>query len=82
MVHQDLRKGLSKQESFELSFKRRQRGEIAQTDEQRELQTDGAMKLKERPSTGFKLPLGIFQSFSLEDRRVRDVWYARSEADR
>ena len=38
-----------------------------------EFQADGAMKLKELQPTDLRLHLGIFNIFSLEDRRVRDV---------
>ena len=43
---------------------------------------DGARKLKERSPIDFRLRIGIFQTFSLEDRRVRDVCYVQSEAER
>ena len=59
----DLCKCLSKQESLELRESREIR-RIAVS----EFWTDGAMKLKERSPTDSRPRLGIFKSFSLEDR--------------
>ena len=39
----------------------------------REFQRAGAMKLKERCPNDLRFRFGIFSSFSLEDRRERDV---------
>ena len=47
-----------------------------------EFQTTGAMKLKERSPTDLTLRLGIFKSFSLDDRRVREVCYVKRVAER
>ena len=44
-------------------------------------QTNGVMKRIECWPTHFKSCLGIFNSFSLEDWRVHDVWYLHSEAE-
>ena len=38
-----------------------------------EFQTAGAMKLKKRSPIDLRLRLGIFNSFSFDDRRVREV---------
>ena len=38
-----------------------------------EFQTVGKLKLKERSPTDFRLRLEIFQSFSFDDRKVREV---------
>ena len=62
-------------------FELRQSGEIWQIGRS-EFQTDGAMKLKKRSPKDFKLLQGICKSFSLEDRRVRDVSYVQSEDER
>ena len=48
-----------------------------------EFQTVGALKLKEQSPTDSKLRLGIFTSFSFDDRRVREVFlYVQREAER
>ena len=39
------------------------------------------MKLKEHRPKDFKLLLGIFKSFLLEDPRVCDVWYLKLTQD-
>ena len=61
-----------KKKSFELDFEVRNDGEIPQMAGS-EFQTVGAMELKERSPTDLRLRLGIFKSFSLEDRWVREV---------
>ena len=38
-----------------------------------EFQTVGVMKLKKRSPTDMRLRLGIFKSFSFDDRKVREV---------
>ena len=47
-----------------------------------EFQTVGAMKMKERSPTDLRLRLGIFKSFSFDDRGVREVSYVQREAER
>ena len=47
-----------------------------------EIQTVGAIKLKERSPTDLRLHLGIFKCFLFDDRRVREVWYVQREAER
>ena len=46
-----------------------------------EFQTSRPMKLKEHRPKDFKLLLGIFKSFLLEDPRVCDVWYLKLTQD-
>ena len=79
MVRPDLWKCLLKKESFELGFEVRECGEILQAGE---YQTAGAMKLKGQSPTDLRLRLGIFKSFSFDDRRVHDIRYAQREAER
>ena len=59
-------------ESREMGFELGESGEIWQRG-RRQVQADGAMKTKERSPTDFRLRLGIFKSFLLEDRKARDV---------
>ena len=48
-----------------------------------EFQTGGAKKLKEQYPTDLRLHLGILKkSFSLEDRRLREVLYVQRKAER
>ena len=72
MIHLNLWEDLSKQQSFELSVKSVRVGRLRKLAGS-EVQTDGVMKLKELSPADFKQHLGIFKSFSFEDRRVRDV---------
>ena len=77
IVYLGLSKVLSKEESLELDSELRMSVDILQL--LTNATTDRAMKLKERSPTDFRLCFEIFKSFSLEDRRVREVWYVQSE---
>ena len=82
MIRRDLWKCLLKKESFELGLSSERVGGFRKLAGS-EFQTVGAMKLKELSPTHSKLRLGIFTSFSFDDRRVREVFlYVQSEAER
>ena len=72
MVHLDLWQCLLKKGSFELGFEVRGGGEIPQVGRQR-VPDSWALKLKEQSPTDLRLRLGIFKSFSFDDRRVRKI---------
>ena len=81
MVRLYLRKSLSEQKSLELTFKLRWGGKIPQTGTGSQFQTDGEMEVKELLLTDFKFRKAIFKSFSHENRRGCEVWYAHSEEE-
>ena len=72
MLRLDFWKGLLKRKVLSRDLKSEREGSFRKLAGS-EFQADEAMKLKEHEPTDFRLHLGIFNIFSLEDRRVRDV---------
>ena len=72
MLRLDFWKGLLKRKVLSRDLKSEREGSFRKLAGS-EFQADGAMKLKEHQPTDLRLHLGIFNIFSLEDRRLRDV---------